>query len=229
MVWANTTEPQGLGAFPSHGRQGPGDERDTMSRRLIVLMVLALAGATLAACVPVTVNITFPQEKLDSAASQIVDMSRRPPGSPPPAAPKGPGSRLTPWLDPFGPREASAETGPLEVAQAPRTDSPEIERLTAAQGARLGAVQQWMAKGCIGESSQGLLEARPGQGCGGEIGRLIADENRDREAIVAAFMKQNNLASGEAARVRASFAKAYRDRVQPGQWVQRDNGQWVKR
>ena len=62
--------------------------------------VLALAAATLAACVPVTVNITFPQEKLDNAAGQIVDMSRRPegtptPGSPPPGgvAPK-PGSSL---------------------------------------------------------------------------------------------------------------------------------------
>ena len=36
--------------------------------RLIVFGVLALA---LSACVPVTVNVTFPQEKLDRAASQI--------------------------------------------------------------------------------------------------------------------------------------------------------------
>ena len=33
--------------------------------------VLAMLATGLAACVPVTVNITFPQEQLDSAARQI--------------------------------------------------------------------------------------------------------------------------------------------------------------
>ena len=40
--------------------------------RVAVIGTLALA---LAACVPVTVNVTFPQEKLDNAARQIEDTS----------------------------------------------------------------------------------------------------------------------------------------------------------
>ena len=69
-----------------------------------------LLPAILVACVPVTVNVNFPQEKLDDAASQIVDMSRRPGGTQSPgcAAPK-PGSSLERWLAPLGPREAAAQ------------------------------------------------------------------------------------------------------------------------
>jgi hypothetical protein len=32
-----------------------------------------------------------------------------------------------------------------------------------------------------------------------------------------------------AGRVRASFAKAYRDHAQGGQWIQTDRGDWVKK
>jgi len=194
--------------------------------------VLALAMA-LAACVPVTVNITFPQEKLDDAASQIVDMSRRPPGgSPatPPApgpAPK-PGSSLDRWLAPFGPREAAAEERRL-VAQAPKTDSDALRRLTESQNRRLGALQQWLARGCVGENNQGFVEGRPGQGCTGEVAGLIGAENADRQAIVETFMRQNKMAPSEIGRVKASFAKAYRDRAAGGQWVQTDRGDWVKK
>jgi uncharacterized protein YdbL (DUF1318 family) len=194
------------------------------------LAIPALVAAAAVACVSVTVNITFPQEQLDAAASQIVDMSRNPAGTsgPPPAAPK-PGSGLDRWLAPLGPRDAAAQEGRTEVAQAPQTDSVELRRLTESQNRRLGALQQWMARGCIGESSQGLVEPRPGQDCSGEVARLIGEENRDRQAIVETFMRQNGIAAKDAGRVRASFAKAYRDRVQAGQWIQTDTGEWVRK
>ena len=129
-------------------------------RRVSVLVLWA----TLAACVPVTVNVTFPQQKLDDAASQIVDMSRRPEGASPPAVPAPsatpkPGSSLERWLAPLGPREASAQGSTVDVAQAPKTDSEELRRLTESQNRRLGALQQWMARGCVGESNQGLRGA----------------------------------------------------------------------
>jgi uncharacterized protein YdbL (DUF1318 family) len=197
------------------------------------LILAAALGA--AACVPVTVNISFPQEQLDSAAGQIVDMSRGnppAPSAPPPAAPATPpkpGSRLPDWLAPLGPRDAAAGTRDVRVGQTPRTDTEELRRLTASQNARLGALRQWKARGCIGENNQGFLEARPGQGCTGDVGRLVAQENRDRQAIIDTFMRQNNIPPKDAGRVRASFAKAYRDRAQSGDLVQNDRGQWVRK
>jgi uncharacterized protein YdbL (DUF1318 family) len=191
--------------------------------------VLGFAAVVLGACVPVTVNLTFPQEKLDDAASQIVDMSRRPGGAPsaPGSAPASkPGSSLERWL---GPREATAQERGGQVAQVPKTDTEELRRLTESQNRRLGALQQWLARGCVGENNQGLLEARPGQGCSGDVAKLIGEENRDRQAIVETFMRQNKMAPSEAGRVRASFARAHRDRVQGGQWIQTDKGEWVKK
>jgi uncharacterized protein YdbL (DUF1318 family) len=199
-----------------------------------VAVALALAIGALAACVPVTVNVTFPQERLDDAASQIVDMSRRPegstppPGSPPATRPK-PGSSLDPWLAPLVPREVSAQEQRIEVTQTPKTDSPELRRLTESQNRRLGAVQQWLARGCIGENNQGLLEARPGQGCSGEVAKLVGDENTDRQAIIETFMRQNHIPASDVGRVRGSFAKAYRDRAGSGQWIQTDGGEWVRK
>jgi uncharacterized protein len=194
---------------------------------------LAVIGAMIVACVPVTVNITFPQEKLDDAASQIVNMGRPPENAPPPepapsTAPK-PGSSLERWLVPLGPREAAAEEVPVLVAQAPKTDTEELRRLTEQQNRRLGALQQWIGRGCIGENNQGFVEARPGQGCSGDVARLIGDENRDRQAIVETFMRQNHIAASDMGRVKASFAKAYRDKVPAGQWIQTDRGDWVKK
>jgi uncharacterized protein YdbL (DUF1318 family) len=203
----------------------------TLYRGLVVVLV----ATSLAACVPVTVNVTFPQQKLDDAASQIVDMSRRPadapaPGpTPAPAPTPKPGSRLERWLAPLGPREAAAEERPVQMAQAPKTDSDELRRLTESQNRRLGAVQQALARGCAGESNQGRLEPRPGQGCSGDVAGVIGAENADRQAIVETFMRQNKIAPSDVGRVRASFAKAYRDRVGGGQWVQTDRGEWVKK
>jgi uncharacterized protein len=189
--------------------------------------------AMIVACVPVTVNINFSQEKLDDAASQIVNMGRPPENAPPPepapsTAPK-PGSSLERWLVPLGPREAAAEEVPVLVAQAPKTDTEELRRLTEQQNRRLGALQQWIGRGCIGENNQGFVEARPGQGCSGDVARLIGDENRDRQAIVETFMRQNHIAASDMGRVKASFAKAYRDKVPAGQWIQTDRGDWVKK
>ena len=208
----------------------------SMARARRGLLVAALTAGTLAACVPVTVNVTFPQEKLDDAASQIVDMSRRPAGTPPPsrapsptgATPK-PGSGLDRWLAPLTPRDASAQAARVDVAQAPTTDTAELRRLTESQNRRLGELQQWLARGCVGESNQGLVEARPGQGCSGEVAKLIADENRDRQAIIDTFIRQNKIPAADAGRVKASFARAHRDRVQAGQWLQTDRGDWVKK
>jgi uncharacterized protein YdbL (DUF1318 family) len=204
-----------------------------MANRTLCRLFVVLEATSLAACVPVTVNITFPQQKLDDAASQIVDMSRRPADAPasgptPAPAPK-PGSRLERWLAPLGPREAAAEERPVQIAQTPKTDSEELRRLTESQSRRLGAVQQALARGCAGESNQGLLEPRPGPGCPGDVAGVIGAENADRRAIVETFMRQNKIAPSDIGRVRASFAKAYRDRAGGGQWVQTDRGDWVRK
>lgn len=200
-----------------------------LGRSRVGLCSLLWLGGILAACVPVTVNINFPQEKLEGAAGRIEDMVRSP-ENPKPAEPKkpAPGSSLERVLASLGPREAWAQRS-VDVVPEVRVQTPELMARIASRRDRFPRIQQWKSRGCIGENNQGLVEARPGQGCGGEVGGLIAAENADRQVIYDTLMAQNNIPAGDAPRVRAAFAKANRDRAEAGEWVQQPNGQWTKR
>ena len=114
-------------------------------------MALATLAIALAACVPVTVNVTFPQEKLDNAARQIEEMPS--PGRVRSARDAGPG--------PVGGRS-------VDVASTPRLNerSPEVVKATDSRRARRPELREWKSRGCMGETNQGLLVARPGDGCG---------------------------------------------------------------
>lgn len=195
-------------------------------RPLAIGLALLLVG-----CVPVTVNITFPQEKLDNAAGRIEDMVRSPENAPPPAQPKkGPQGSLGAWfLAALGPREALAQGRQVDVVPDVRVRTPELMKAIESRRARNGPIEQWKARGCIGETNRGLVEARPGQGCSGEVAPLVAAENGDRQYIYQTLMQQNNIPASDAPRVGAAFAKANHDRAKPGEWIQQENGQWVKR
>lgn len=56
-----------------------------MRRTTVALGAVLSATLVLGACVPITINVNFPQQKIESAASSIEDMVRTPP--PPPAGP----------------------------------------------------------------------------------------------------------------------------------------------
>jgi len=198
-------------------------------RSLPWLALLGLA-CIVGACVPVTVNISFPQDRLDDAARQIENQVRSPENPKPAPDPTKPQSSLGDLLlAMLGPREAEAQGRTIVVAQEPRTDSPEIQRANAARSARVGQIDQWKARGCIGETNQGLLETRPGQGCGGEAASLVGAENADRQLIMDAFMRQNRMPASDTPRVREAFAKANREKARPGEWVQQPNGQWTRK
>ena len=59
-----------------------------MTRTITTLTALLAAALTLGACVPITINVNFPQQKIENAASSIEDMVRTPP--PPPASAPAP-------------------------------------------------------------------------------------------------------------------------------------------
>ena len=191
-------------------------------------IVLAALVAAAAACVPVTVNITFPQEKLDTAAKQIEDITAQPaPASAPapapapaPAAPSAPRPSSPP---------AGAEGRTVEVTPRIDTRSPEVLKATESRRQRRAALRDWKARGCLGETNQGLLEARAGEGCTAEALELLRAENADRLVIYQAFMKQNNIPASDTDRVRSAFAKARQERSRAGDWMQTDDGRWVRK
>jgi len=170
-------------------------------------VVGTMLATVLAACVPVTVNITFPQEKLDTAARQIEGMPPQGPPTTSPAPSQGRTVDVTPRID---------------------TRSPEVRKATESRRQRRPELREWKSRGCLGETNQGLLVARPGDGCGGEVAALIRAENADRQVIYDAFMTQNSIPATDTTRVQSAFAKARQERARPNDWIQLDNGQWVR-
>ena len=194
-----------------------------------------LAAVLLAACVPVTINITFPQEKIEGAATKIEDMVRTPPppSAPAPQEPKrGSGLTLTLMtsLSIVGVREALAQSRDVEVVPDLRVQTPEIIRAIESRRNRFSQLQQWTARSCIGENNQGLVEPRPGQGCDdGAVGRLTSEENRDRLFIYETLRQQNNMPPGDIERIKRGFAKVNRDKAASGTWIQEPDGRWVRK
>jgi uncharacterized protein YdbL (DUF1318 family) len=186
------------------------------------LTVLALAG-----CVALTVNVTFPQEKIDSAASSIEDLVREP--GPPPAEEAKPQPRSgasgppSQWSTALGPALAEAQVPDL------KTRTPQIMAVIESRRARYPAIATAMANGCLGETNQGLLQTRPGPGCPSDGGALVEAENRDRQVLYRTIVEQNNMPPGDLARVQSGFARANRERAPAGAWVQDEGGRWVRK
>jgi uncharacterized protein YdbL (DUF1318 family) len=198
-----------------------------LSRRALRGLGLTALLAT-TSCVAVTINVTFPQEKIEGAAAGIEDLVRggkEAPSATPPRKGDKQGGLAPPsaWLVALAPRPAEAQVPEL------RTRTPEVMASIESRRARFPQVQPWKSRGCIGENAQGLLEARPGPGCGPEAASLAAAENRDRMTLYRTLVQQNNMPPEDLARVQAAFAKVNRERAQSGEWIQTEAGQWARK
>jgi uncharacterized protein YdbL (DUF1318 family) len=206
---------------------------NTRSRRSRGLVAAALLGLLASGCLAVTVNVTFPQEKIDDAAASIEDMVRAP-KSPPASAPGRPSGDVTApeRRTDSGSRWTVSWPGPgVAEAQVPnlKTETPEIRASVESRRVRFPSLSAAMTQGCVGENNQGLVEARPGTGCPNDVGTLVAAENKDRMLLYRTLVEQNNMPPADIARVQTGFARAHRQRVPAGAWVQDDGGQWMRK
>lgn len=184
---------------------------------------LALA-VGLSGCLAVTVNVTFPQEKIEGAASSIEELVRGVPSvpkTPPPPRSQGVPPTRAWWA--LGPAVAEAQVPEI------KTLTPEVRALVESRRARYAELAAAMASGCLGENNQGLVEPRPGAGCAPNVGALAAAENGDRMKLYRTLVTQNNMPPGDLARVQAAFAKTNRASAPSGTWVQDDSGAWSRK
>jgi uncharacterized protein YdbL (DUF1318 family) len=194
-------------------------------------MRAALLAMLLAGCVAVTINVSFPQEKIEGAAENIEDLVRTP--KEPPSDPKtksgapdtsGMAPRPATWLGWLRPKVVEAQQPP-EL----KTRTPEVLAVIESRRGRFPELDAAQSKGCIGETNQGLVEARPGQGCPANVGALVAAENRDRMALYRTLVEQNRMPPGDIARVQAAFGKINREKAAPGTWIQQESGEWTRK
>jgi uncharacterized protein YdbL (DUF1318 family) len=90
--------------------------------------------------------------------------------------------------------------------------------------ARLPAIDAMKTSEAVGENNRGLLEVRAAGKA--DAASLVAEENRDREAVYALIAKETGATVESVARARAKQIAA---NSLPGVWVQDEGGAWKKK
>lgn len=199
--------------------------RPASSRHAIAAFLLPAFFAM--ACV--TVNIYFPAPEVREAAEQIVDETwGAAPAAPAPqsrledSAP----SMLAAMLDWMAPREALAAEVDVNVSTAA------IRALKEAMRQRAAELKPHLSSGAVGIGSNGLLVERDAAGLDlaakAKLRRLIDAENKDRETLYREIAAANKYGPERVADIRNIFAQTWKDKAEPGWWIQ-DGGSWRKK
>jgi uncharacterized protein YdbL (DUF1318 family) len=178
-------------------------------------------GAMLAGCVPVTVNVHFTQEKIDSAADRIVGMTRVPESGE--AAP-------APTQAPQEPTPAARSSRLVTIFPDLKVDTPETQAILQSLRNRVPKIRELRVQGCVGENNKGYLETRPTPGCDPKAAQpLVTAHNADRKRLAETIARQNSMPKTDVSRLEAALAKTRRERARPGEWIQLEDGSWLQR
>lgn len=188
--------------------------------------ITAIIALSSAACV--TVNIYFPAAAAEQAADQIIqDIYGRPkkggaPEKPPNDVDTSLGSRVLSLIVPM----AFAAQLDIDIS------SPGIDKLRASMRKRHQALSPFYASGAVGMTASGLLDARDLAAVPlarrNALKQLVAEENRDRNALYRGIARENGRLEWES-EIRATFAERWVTNAPRGWWYQDDDNRWKKK
>jgi uncharacterized protein len=203
-----------------------------MRRVLPLNLVLAVL---LAACV--TVNVYFPAAAAQSAADQVIDTIMQGPKE------STPQSQSKPQGSTFGPSQQSVlvvAVGTVLNALVPEAhaqganldvNTPEVRAIVGSLANRNGQLQPFFASGAIGLTADGHVDVRDQNAVPlpdrAKVKSLVADENRDRDALYAEVAKANGHPEWKAD-IQGTFAKRWIAKANAGTWYQ-DGGGWKQK
>lgn len=194
-------------------------------------LTCAALAAGLLGCV--TINVYFPAAATQRAADRIIQgVYGTKPGTEAPAKPApGPQGRA--------PRSGGLLAAMLDFVvtparAAPNLDirTPTIQAIRAALAARHRQLVPFYASGAVGIARNGLLTIRtlapvslPRRNL---VRRLVADDNRDRNALYRAIAAANGHPEWES-NIRAVFARRWIANAPGGWWYQAPDGKWRRK
>jgi len=198
---------------------------------------ISLASLAIGACV--TINVYFPAAAAEKAADQIIDTVT---GAMPakPAAPATPPTGQNVYREPGFVVAAIGKvlyaiipTAQAQAAANLDISSPEIRAITASMQGRFPQLQKFFNSGALGMTQTGLIEVRDAANVAlpdrGLLNRLVADDNKDREALYAEIAKANGHPEW-ADDIRKTFSRRWVERgAQTGWYYQNASGAWVQK
>jgi uncharacterized protein len=196
-----------------------------------VLPLNLLLAVMLAACV--TVNVYFPAAAAQTAADQVIDtIMQGPKGSTPPQGQSKPqGSIVEPPQSILVAAVGTALNALIPAAQAQSANldvnTPEVRAIVGALANRNGELRAYFASGAIGLTSDGHVDVRdqnviplPERA---KVKSLVADENRDRDALYAEVAKANGHPEWKSD-IQNTFAQRWIAKADAGTWYQAGGG-----
>ena len=183
----------------------------------------------LAACV--TVNIYFPAADVQKAADSIVgDVTGE--GQPTPA-PAKPGNSS--WLLEQLRIVSSMSLGPKSAFAQVNVDvsTPAIRALKESMRNGWRQLKPYYEKIVVGENNNGFVEIRDASSLDlkeqAQVKQYVDQVNKDRTALYKEIQAANKYPAEVLPQIQKIFANSWREKSQPGWWIQNDNGQWVKK
>ena len=177
----------------------------------------------------VTINVYFPAAAAEKAADRIIEEvwgedpdGKQPVQSSEPTSSNGwlPGAILARLLDLLVPA-ASAQQADLDIS------TPSINSIKASMQARHNQLKPVYDSGAVGLTGDGLVRVRDPKAVPlkdrQRVNRLVADENRDRNALYGEIARANGHPEWEAD-IRATFARRWIQNARRGWWYRSASG-----
>ncbi len=202
-----------------------------------VLPLKLLLAVLLAACV--TVNVYFPAAAAQTAADQVIDtIMQGPKESAPPqgqSQSKPQGSTATPSQSVLVAALGTVLNALVPAAQAQGANldinTPEVRAIVGSLANRNGQLRPYFESGAIGLTADGHVDVRDANAVSlperAKVKSLVADENRDRDALYAEVAKANGHPEWKS-EIQNTFAKRWIAKADAGTWYQ-DGGAWKKK
>lgn len=206
-------------------------------RTPVLLAMLAL----LVACV--TINVYFPAAAAQEAADRIINKVYGSEGEGGESAPAPkPESQPQPAPEPQSQREnvvVVALAGTLDWLISPAAaaadidiKSPAIQSITAGMEQRHASLAPHYASGAVGMTGDGRIAVHDLNAVAlrdrSRVQQLVAEENRDRNALYAEIARANGHPEWES-EIRATFARRWVDNAPGGWWYQDVAGSWKRK
>ncbi len=110
-------------------------------------------------------------------------------------------------------------------------NTPEIRAITGSMAARFQQLKPYFDSGAIGLTSDGHIDVRDANAAPlperANVKRLVAEDNRDRDALYAEVAKANGHPEWKAD-IQNTFARRWIDKAAAGTWYQ-DGGSWKQK
>ncbi len=200
------------------------------------IQISSMLGMVLFIAACVTINVYFPSAEAEQAADQIIRgvYGEQGGNTTAPDEPPAPGSSLQlPGNDaPLVIGVLDWLVSPAHAAANINIQSPAIKTLRSAMEARFPKLQPFYQSGGVGMTNNGLIKVRDLKAISlrdrKTVTTLVADENKDRDALYREIARANGHPEWEAD-IRKTFAKRWIANAPAGWWYQDAGGKWKQK